>query len=561
MRLLGYLFISFLLLASLALAFPINETTYRPFDTKTQNGLTVSKYAISQVEHNGTYTACFYVNQSVKFFANPALTKNEINFAKSLNITNVKTRLVTTSNNGTAVTILNATNSTEVIYCFDYQAIKDSQNRTILPTSNPFNLSFASKLADPDPGCMATLSSASTYYTMTADCTAVGFGTDAYDISASDITLDCAGYNIISDGSSSQYGVAPYGGGNNPTIKNCIIRGLFAVGISATATSGLTATNNSIRNTTSSAISSSMSGLSITDNVINISQNRALYITASSGTILHNVIQGDRWAYVSNANVNMNNSNSGNHYIFHNGTESGVVYNLTCTNTCPWADGGSARPYNSTTATPQFESNAVDNFPYVGGGGATTAVTVNSIALTPSNPQVATKIGCAVNVSSNVAAAPNVTIDWFKNGVNVSAAEVKNTSYTNNSIWNLTTTPNDLGAAALDNISCAVLGNDSGTYSSFNYSSNITVVSADTCTHPAKNAAWEINCADNCVIGAVGTITNIDRGSGHTSVYGNGIINFVSVNFNATHYLMRKIADTGTACLIVWQSYSNLTMK
>lgn len=371
MRLLGYLFIAFLLLASLASAFPINETTYRPFETKTQNGLTVSKYAISQVEHNGIYTACFYVNQSVKFFANPTLTKNEITFAKSLNITNITTRLVTTSNNGTAVTVSNATSSTEVIYCFDYIAKKDSQSRTILPTSNPFNLSFASKLADPDPGCMATLSSASTYYTMTADCTAVGFGTDAYDISASDITLDCAGYNIISDGSSSQYGVAPYGSGNNPTIKNCIIRGAFSYGISATATSGLTVSNTTIKQTINGAISSSMSGLSITDNVINITQGRALYITASSGTILHNVIQGDRWAYVSNANVNMNNSNSGNRYIFQNGTDSGVVYNLTCSSTCPWADGGTARPYTSTSATPQFESNAVDNFPYVvvGGGG------------------------------------------------------------------------------------------------------------------------------------------------------------------------------------------------
>jgi len=102
-------------------------------------------------------------------------------------------------------------------------------------------LSSANQSARIGVGCQV-ISVPNSAYNLTSD--AVSFGTTCFNVSAQNVTLDCNGYGIIGNNTSSTYGI--YSNQFNTTVKNCNISG-FQYGIHFN-----NATNGSIQHTNAS---------------------------------------------------------------------------------------------------------------------------------------------------------------------------------------------------------------------------------------------------------------------------------------------------------------------
>ena len=90
-----------------------------------------------------------------------------------------------------------------------------------------------------DPGaCNQNLASPNTVYTMTQNRTAAG--TNCYNITAANVTLDCMGHTILGNNTQNTYGI--YSNQPNTTIKNCLISN-FTSGVSVQNTSGAIISN------------------------------------------------------------------------------------------------------------------------------------------------------------------------------------------------------------------------------------------------------------------------------------------------------------------------------
>jgi len=308
----------FFLLLFTTLSFATNF----PFDTKTQNGLTVGiQPAFMPTEKDGILTACFWAQLPTNITLAPTLSKTNFAFAKSENISNIKISLIqskirqvnyteeienctnityaylrcTIDENGTETCEpaikdetfcekINITatkdvwdypsvsNSNEVLYCYDRVLQKDKENRIILPSSNPFNITITGMKADPDAGCVANLSTANTIYTMTANCSATS--TNGYNITAANITLDCAGYSILGNNASNTYGISS--AVLNATITNCIIQN-FSQGISLNKANYTNITNNTVNITYATSCTPTTTGECMT-----------VFITGSHNVTLKN---------------------------------------------------------------------------------------------------------------------------------------------------------------------------------------------------------------------------------------------------------------------------------
>jgi len=329
---------AFLFLLFTTLSFATNF----PFDTKTQNGLTVGiQPAFMPTEKDGILTACFWAQLPTNITLAPTLSKTNFAFAKSENISNIKISLIqskirqvnyteeienctnityaylrcTIDENGTETCEpaikdktfcekINITatkdvwdypsvsNSNEVLYCYDRVLQKDKENRIILPSSNPFNITITGMKADPDPGCQAQLGTAGETYTMTTSCYVNN--TNAYNITAANITLDCAGFSIAGNNSTSTSGI--YSTQVNSTIKNCNISN-FSTGIyiNGDAADYANITNNTINLTYATSCLSS-------DGMCN-----GIFINGADNLIIqNNYIRTYRWGINSYNSANNN---------------------------------------------------------------------------------------------------------------------------------------------------------------------------------------------------------------------------------------------------------------
>lgn len=323
--------------------------------------------------------------------------------------------------------------------------------------------------------------------------------------------------------------------------------------------------------------SSSKNNIFINNTIIaNTSSTSTPSIDVSASTctnntfILNNITQGASGIWINDAttlNSNFyNDSTRGNiYYLFKNESPSWLAtttpsnVSMWDTNGDTWADSGGSIPFNATTVGGNFTGTVQDWHPYTTNSTfASTGVFFNNSAinLTPSNPAVGDTIGCAMALYSSVATNPNVSVNWFVNGVNVTAFAIYNTSYTNGSEWNITTTPTSLGAVAGDTIYCSAQGNDSGTYSTYTQSQIINVASLDTCTPPMNPCAnWSVNLADNCRV----FNWTLDMANGWTCApvgiyyYGVGSLFIYNVSVNMTT-LIRNDTSHGTT-LIEFHQY------
>jgi parallel beta-helix repeat protein len=126
--------------------------------------------------------------------------------------------------------------------------------------SNTGNSGVNVTVETPPMACGDTLSANSTYI-MTQNASING--TSCFDIAAINVTLDCAGYSIIGDGTASTDGVKIEA--NAATVKNCIISN-FADGVHVTAVSDAVIQNNTIDATAIGIAFSGSSAPNVTSN-------------------------------------------------------------------------------------------------------------------------------------------------------------------------------------------------------------------------------------------------------------------------------------------------------
>jgi parallel beta-helix repeat protein len=211
--------------------------------------------------------------------------------------------------------------SDQISYCIDADLQSDEEGRVMLPTSDPFIITIEGMVADPDPGCSATLNTANTIYTLTGDCQVNG--TSAYIMNASNITLDCAGFSITGNNTTNTYGV--FSNQTNTTIKNCRISN-FSTGIyiNTDAADYAIIRNNTINTTFSTGCavnSNGCHGVFVNGgDYANISDNRVsayqygieLYNGANNGTVSNNTAYSTNYALILYSNANNNTIQSNN---------------------------------------------------------------------------------------------------------------------------------------------------------------------------------------------------------------------------------------------------------
>lgn len=168
-----------------------------------------------------------------------------------------------------------------------------------------------------------------------------------FNITAENITLDCAGFSITGNNSNSTYGV--YSTQLNTTIQNCQISN-FSTGIGINGATRSTVRNNTIITNSISASTTAITATSL----------------AGNNTILGNNLTSNRWISDSNGSNNYNDSNSGNIYYFTNGTGAWNVFDIYNNGSSNWAQYGSDRPFNATTVGGNWSGSGQDWHPYVG---------------------------------------------------------------------------------------------------------------------------------------------------------------------------------------------------
>ena len=184
--------------------------------------------------------------------------------------------------------------------------------------------------AAPDVAC-GNLSVADSLYTLNESVQING--STCMNITANNVTLDCAGFSITGNNSTGTYGIANNGSAHNVNITNCNIGNFTAAIYWIVATSNATITNNNLSTTQTGGgtvglymqFTNSAGGNSVID------RNTILIPKAGSGNgvILYNGLGNTNFTnnvVLSNATgyyaVDFNQVRTGN-YIFNN-TVSGV---------------------------------------------------------------------------------------------------------------------------------------------------------------------------------------------------------------------------------------------
>jgi hypothetical protein len=401
---------------------------------KTENGLTVSlRPAIPNQIYSDHMTSCFWVDLGENVSMAPALTKSALAFSKATNVSNIRVQLVEKTEQGvdtaktdemtnetiieksSVVSFKNVSSGREVMYCFDTALSKDKSGATILPSSNPFNMTMAGKTVDPDAGaCGGGLYDANTVYTMSANVTATDV--HCYDVNNINITLDCNGFTITGNNNSNKWGIFNEQPGN--TFKNCNInsfgRGIYnangahdtiiinnnitwtanAIYLATSNTNNIS--NNIIKNFSSSGIQVSPStGSRIINNTFN--STASTFATSIGGNSNNNLFVGNTisslyWVLdVSTGTNNFNNSTSGNTYYLTNGSGAWTQYNVTVASAPGWATGGTARPFSAATTSDYWGYGSYygrDYYPWTANTGVATPTTPTADTLTPTSPVI-----------------------------------------------------------------------------------------------------------------------------------------------------------------------------
>jgi parallel beta-helix repeat protein len=145
-------------------------------------------------------------------------------------------------------------------------------------------------------------------------------------VSASDVTLDCAGHSITGNGTSQATGVLIVGPVTNVTVKNCVIS-LYGEGIGAyNGTNSGFITDNTLFNNTYyglTMISSSYNMISGNDAHSNGNYGFFNYIGAANNTYSNNTAYGNVYDGIRVENSN-NNTLTGN--ILHDNNDGSIVW-------------------------------------------------------------------------------------------------------------------------------------------------------------------------------------------------------------------------------------------
>ena len=184
-----------------------------------------------------------------------------------------------------------------------------------------FIMAFIGSVAD---SCV-NLNTANQVKTLVGDVISTGSGS-CFNISADNITLDCAGHTILGDSTASSAGVAIGTNIVNSSIKNCVVYN-FDYGIHHSGSRFGWMFNNTIHNSSSYGLlmENIAENFTIANNTINNSHNYSIYFnTASHNNYLFNntiINSSDAAFYLLNVkNINLTKN-------FVNGTLFGIYLN------------------------------------------------------------------------------------------------------------------------------------------------------------------------------------------------------------------------------------------
>ena len=260
------------------------------------------------------------------------------------------------------------------------------------------------------------------------------------------------------------------------------------------------------------------------------------------------------------SNISYNVSGVGNIWYKEDGTASWDIYDLTDSNGDGWADGGDNWPFNATN-TYNWTGYGDDWRPYIPPP-SPTAPNITNISVYPSIAYSNTNLSCNVTAVDNTTTVLDVSVAWFKNGVNQTSLYTTLTSVSNNT-WVLASNISSGNTSDGENWSCYAYATDGSLNSEWNMSSNITIlpgtvsacgtlsaagttynltqdvsVDGDTCfTITAENIT--LNCAGFSITGNNTTATY----GAYSNQYNTTIKNCIISNFSTGIYIDGVSAD------------------
>ncbi|MFH1095663.1 MAG: right-handed parallel beta-helix repeat-containing protein, partial [Candidatus Micrarchaeota archaeon] len=277
-----------------------------------------------------------------------------------------------------------------------------------------------------DPGaCNQNLATANGLYTMTADQSATG--TTCFNITAQNITLDCAGYTITGNNVSGTSGVRSTQ--TNTTVKNCIIQD-FRFGVYLNGATNGTVQNNTIRVLKGGGLfadgmvlDSSASLNLITNNSI-IANHISIWAGggANNNLITNNTIQsygGENGDSVSIWLAGSFNDNITNNVLYNNGTSGSYVVEVS--------DNTNQSYFYNNTVIENSTAGTMHGFYFKSGSNHT--VDCAGASITGLNKT--STYGIYSNRPNTT--VKNCNIKWFERGIEISGSG-SNANITNNTI-------------------------------------------------------------------------------------------------------------------------------
>lgn len=350
-----------------------------------------------------------------------------------------------------------------------------------------------------------------------------------FNITASDVTLDCDGYTIT--GNNTGYGIKTFTGSN---ILNCEVHD-FASDIIVNGNG-----NEIQANIFGSPIGMTLnsSGNLVFNNSINADTGILFIGSGTNNTILYNAIQSTYWI---NDTVNgnyFNNSSVGNIYFLANGTAAWESYSIFATSGY-WADSGSDWPFNATTIPTQWIGYGTDFHPYTERGMLPTVA-----ALFPATGSTILTNGDVVRFTYNMspAAASNCTI--YLNNIAVDTQIISSTAFVNVDIG---------GVAALNTwkVNCKILTNGNITSST-----NVFRLSGGT-----YNTSTILGSSNGNLVDPTGYYYKADGAKGtfyYQTDSGTPLVHFVPVLASLSDYSYATNVSDGFASILRFAAYDGL---
>lgn len=241
-------------------------------------------------------------------------------------------------------------------------------------------------------------------------------GGTCFNISAEDVKLDCKGFAILGDNSTTQVGILS--SANRTTIRNCQISNFTSAGIYLNNSSSSSIDNSTIQLSFSGAVAASLSSSShdnLTNSTLLSLSGTSVQLDSQSASNIFatNNITGTVWVDDSGTNNSFNFSSRGNAYYFTNGTGAYSVYDFIDTTGDNWADEGADVPFGSTSAGAIWLGSSSDNHPYTAFPAPFGFI---SVSASPAEVSIYESLNCQAEVFNDASPTSDAAFNWYLNG-------------------------------------------------------------------------------------------------------------------------------------------------